>query len=76
MLNAGEPTQGGDQMNSYASDQLAKLSVADRLRAAELARTARAAQAAGAQHVDGQPVRARRFTVTRRVRALGWLRTA
>ncbi|MGB6572175.1 MAG: hypothetical protein WBF20_10915 [Trebonia sp.] len=60
-------------MNSSMYDQIAKTTVADRLQAAEHARTLRAARPARQRRL---PVSLRGLIVTRRVRTLARLRTA
>jgi hypothetical protein len=60
-------------MNSSIYHQIAKTADADRLRAAERARTLRAARPARQRRL---PVSLRGLIVTRRVRALARLRTA
>ena len=60
-------------MNSGMYHQIAKTTVADRLQAAEHARTVRAARPARQRRL---PVSLRGLIVTRRVRALARLRTA
>jgi hypothetical protein len=60
-------------MNSSMYHQIAKNTVADRLLAAEHARTVRAARPARQRRL---PVSLRGLIVTRRVRALARLRTA
>jgi hypothetical protein len=60
-------------MNSSMYHQIAKTTVADRLQAAEHARTLRAARPAKQRRL---PTGLRGLIVTRRVRVLGRLRTA
>jgi hypothetical protein len=60
-------------MNSSMYHQIAKTNVADRLQAAEHARTLRAVRPARQRRL---PASQRGLTVTRRVRALARLRTA
>jgi hypothetical protein len=60
-------------MNSSMYHQIAKTNVADRLQAAEHARTLRAARPARQRRL---PASLRGLIVTRRVRALARLRTA
>ena len=53
-------------MNAYARDQIAKLGVADRLRAAERARLVRDAKHVQAPQADSRPRRPWGFIVARR----------
>jgi hypothetical protein len=63
-------------MNSSIYHQIAKHTVADRLLAAEHARTLRAARPARQRRLRHLPAGLRGLIVTRRVRALARLRTA